>query len=430
MALLWFLPSTRAAATPAPLAEAAAAARPDSSLRISLITCWPGSEIYELYGHSAIRVQAAGGVDSVWNYGLFDFNRPHFVYRFVKGETDYMVGGCPFTFFIPEYLQTGRRVVEQVLNLTPQEASAMRAMLRRESLPDMRTYRYNYVRDNCATRIIDRLEGATHVRPIFNDSLTYGTYRNEMRAYNRNYPWYQFGIDLVLGSGLDHELTGRDEMFVPLEMMQRMQTAHFSDGRPVVKEEHVIVEGRGPQQLPPTPWLRGPMAVALLVLAVSLAVAVAEWWRRRIVKWWNSLFFCLTGVAGCLVCFLVFFSSHEATSPNMLAIWLNPLQLIAGACLWRRTTQPLARAVAFYNIAVIAVLLAVWPMQRQSADPAVFPWMASALILSATYAIIAYKESYNRNEPISNIGADKSRRVSNRASGKPRKAAPRGRNRR
>ena len=30
-------------------------------------------------------------MDSVWNFGIFDFREPNFVYRFVKGETDYMV---------------------------------------------------------------------------------------------------------------------------------------------------------------------------------------------------------------------------------------------------------------------------------------------------------------------------------------------------
>jgi len=63
--------------------------RPADSLRVSFITCYPGPEIYELYGHEAIRIRS-NTMDSVWNFGIFDFREPNFVYRFVKGETDYM----------------------------------------------------------------------------------------------------------------------------------------------------------------------------------------------------------------------------------------------------------------------------------------------------------------------------------------------------
>ena len=84
----------------------------------SLVTAWPGSEIYELCGHEAIRIKGPG-IDSVWNFGVFNFAEPNFVGRFVKGETDYMVDSYPFAWFMPEYVATGRRVEEQVLNLTP-----------------------------------------------------------------------------------------------------------------------------------------------------------------------------------------------------------------------------------------------------------------------------------------------------------------------
>ena len=66
-----------------------AAEMPDSAIRVSLVTLYPGSEVYEVYGHTELRVQDSYG-DFFFNYGLFDFNSPGFVYRFVKGETDYL----------------------------------------------------------------------------------------------------------------------------------------------------------------------------------------------------------------------------------------------------------------------------------------------------------------------------------------------------
>ena len=153
----------------------------EAPLTVSLITCWPGTEVYELCGHEAIRVRG-DGIDSVWNYGTFDFTAPNFLYRFVKGETDYMLSSCPFAFFLPEYVNANRKVAEQDLNLTQDEAKRLLGMLREEALPRNRTYRYNYVKDNCATRIVERIDQAVGARVVYSDSINYGSFRREMRV--------------------------------------------------------------------------------------------------------------------------------------------------------------------------------------------------------------------------------------------------------
>ncbi|MDE6423593.1 MAG: DUF4105 domain-containing protein, partial [Muribaculaceae bacterium] len=218
----------------APTDSLPSAPKAEEGLTVSLLTCSPGPEIYELYGHEAIRVKGEGR-DSVWNFGVFNFKEPNFVYRFVKGETDYLCVGYPTEWFLPEYEQRGSRVVEQELNLNDAEARRLLKMLQTNALPQNRKYRYNYVKDNCATRIWRMMENAADSKVVYPDSVRYGTYRNEMRAYNRNYPWYQFGIDLALGVDIDSAINAKDEMFVPVEMERMIGGAHFADGRPVVK---------------------------------------------------------------------------------------------------------------------------------------------------------------------------------------------------
>ena len=69
---------------------------PDS-IRISLITCAPGEDIYTLFGHTAIRVTIPQeNYDMVYNYGIFDFNSDNFIWRFAIGQTDYLLGTYPF----------------------------------------------------------------------------------------------------------------------------------------------------------------------------------------------------------------------------------------------------------------------------------------------------------------------------------------------
>ena len=376
------------------------------SVIVSLVTCWPGAEVYELCGHEAIRVRGVNAegqpVDSVWNYGTFDFAQPNFIYRFVKGETDYMLSSYPFAWFMPEYMSAGRRVVEQDLNLSREEASRLHRMLRDEARPPHNVYRYNYVLDNCATRIIERLDQAADERVIYPDTIAFGTFRREMRAYHRDYPWYQFGIDLALGSGLDRELRANEEMFVPTVMSDRYAKATLGDGRPLVSDTRQLTPDSGHATLPPTPWYLTPNFWSAICFILMAAFSVFMAWKRRILRWLYCLWFAIIGLGGCIIAFLVFASDHEATSPNMLLLWLNPLQLIMAVCVWWPRAHWPVNIMAWYNIVVLGILLIIWPFQLQSANPAFFPLMGATLALSIVYAILDYKQSYNINSKIHN----------------------------
>lgn len=377
---------------------AALRAERQDSVIVSLITCWPGSEVYELCGHEAIRVRGVGPegepIDSVWNYGTFDFNQPNFIYRFVKGETDYKLSSYPFAWFVPEYEAHGRHVTEQDLNLGRDESLRLLGMLRNEARPENCVYRYNYVKDNCATRILDRIDQAAGAPVVYPDSVAYVTFRNAMRRYHRDYPWYQFGIDLALGSGIDYPLTGREEMFIPLEMMRKAEGAHFSDGRSLVSESRVLNEGMPDATLGPTPFFLTPLAVCWFWFALVLIFCFTMWRFVSVWKWLYSLWFLLLGLTGCLLTFLIFVSVHEATSPNMLYLWLNPLQLVIGIGVWIRAWRPAVVAMAICDIIILSILLILWPWQPQSANPAFFPLIGSTLLLALIYAINTRKPSY------------------------------------
>ena len=431
--ILWLLP---------------ARAVPKDSVIVSLVTCWPGADVYELCGHEAIRIRGIHNgkpIDTVWNYGTFDFEQPNFIYRFVKGETDYMVSAYPFRWFVPEYAEAGRRVVEQDLNLTQEEAQRLLTLLRYETLPQNRVYRYNYVKDNCATRIIERVDDALGSPVVYPDSVHYGTFRKEMRAYHRDYPWYQFGIDLALGSGIDYQLKGREEMFVPLEMMRKAAHAHLADGRPLVRETRVLNEGVADATLGPTPWFLTPLFVFTLLFLILAGVCWLQWRNRTIYRWIYSVWFGALGLMGCLLTFLVFISSHEATSPNILLLWLNPLQFVIAIGVWfRRKGYAPTVAMTYVNIILVTILMLAWPFQSQSANPAFFPMMGATLLLEVTYAIIISKLSLNNrggsqlaspsnartNEEVGNLGAGGGRGSRSRGSGGSRTAKARGGNRR
>lgn len=346
-------------------------------LTVSLLTCAPGPDVYELCGHAALRIRNAE-MDSVWNYGIFDFSSPNFIYRFCKGETDYMVRGYEFRRFMPAYVMRGSKVLEQVLNLTQEEARKLRSLLQIEALPQNCIYRYNYVRDNCATRPWKRVTQAVERQILLPDTLLFRSFRDEMRFFHRNYPWYQFGIDCALGSGLDYPMAKDEDTFAPPVLEWKLARATIN-GSPLVKETNVIFTGYYDATLPPTPWLLTPMAAALVMLLLGFGTLFALLKYGKYVRSCISVYFLLTGLAGCVITFLVFFSSHEATSPNWLLVWLNPIQLILSVGVWFKSWRRVVNALAWYDALMPPLLAIVWVFLPQVANPAVLPMLFAAV---------------------------------------------------
>ena len=87
------------------------------SLRISLLTCAPGEELYSTFGHTALRVQdPSKGMDQVYNYGTFEFG-PDFYTQFIRGKLLYFLSVEEFGDFMYQYEAQSRSVQEQVLRL-------------------------------------------------------------------------------------------------------------------------------------------------------------------------------------------------------------------------------------------------------------------------------------------------------------------------
>ena len=124
-------------------ATTAQSAASDDSLEVALLTCSPGQEVYEYYGHTALLVRSArSGQTYVFNYGVFSYSQPGFVWRFVRGKTDYMVACAPLEYFKREYEARGSSVRADYLNLSQAEAQRLFRALVENCQPENRTYRY------------------------------------------------------------------------------------------------------------------------------------------------------------------------------------------------------------------------------------------------------------------------------------------------
>lgn len=370
------------------------------TLEVSLLTCSPGTKVYQLYGHTALRVcDPSRGMDLVFNYGVFDFRAPHFTWRFMLGECDYLVAPYSFSDFLSEYRVRGSSVTEQVLNLTHIEALQLCSNLLENIRPENRTYRYNFLTNNCTTRARDMVEGALEGEVAYPENDTHPTYRQLLHRYTADYPWAEQGNDILLGATCDTVLTDRAAQFLPELLMASVDGAQVFDEdgnrRPLVRTRRVLLEAN-PQLLHPAaevprwPWLT-PFVAGLMALGLALLVVLVEWLTRRI--WWlvDVLLMSLQGLAGILLCFMFLFSQHPTVDANW-QVWLfNPLPLLCLPWVVRCARQRRVCLYHYMNLLwlTLFVVFSFWVPQDFSA-------LTLPLALVLLTRPISYYLNYNR----------------------------------
>lgn len=369
----------------------------------SFLTCYPGPIIYELEGHSGLRVivndpeMPDSRSDFVLDWGNFDFDTPNFVYRFTKGETDYSIGMRDTERFLRSFSREGRKVTEQKLLLSDDEKMALANLLSQNLQPENQVYRYNYVKDNCATRIVDILErsigDSLHLAP---SGLGVDNFRDAMRLYHRNYPWYQFGIDLALGAPLDSLVDDRAMAFSPEALERMIAGARRSDGRPIAIAPVTLNHIESSAIEPPTPWYLTPMAVAVLILLVSAAFTLRDMHCGKVTKWWDAVLYGAFGMMGLILTFLIFISVHEATSPNWLYLWLNPLCFIVTIGIWVKKLGKLVICYQFINFVLLLALLVIFICGIQQPNAAFYPLIAADMMRSVSYIYLNKCNSVTR----------------------------------
>ena len=292
-----------------------------STATASVITCGPGNEFYLAFGHSAIRItDTARGIDLAYNYGTFDFDTPHFYWKFARGMLNYCLSRSRFDHFMNTYGYERRAVWEQRLDLTPQEVSNLYLMLEWNYQPGNRYYQYDFFRDNCATRVRDMVESTCGKQEV-----EYGDWKPESyrcyvhRSAGSTQQWWVLGVDLLLGLPADHRCSGRDAMFHPMLMMQQYATA-VRGSQPLMADSHQwLSDHREPlhRSFPPL------VVFSLLFVAVSLLS-----WKHLWPRWADRILFVLAGIVGLVLCFMWFGTDHWCTKWNLNILWSSPLLIL------------------------------------------------------------------------------------------------------
>ena len=311
--------------------------------QVSLITCGPGVEVYNQFGHTAIRMKnVSRNIDLIYNYGIFSFNTPNFVLRFTLGKTDYLLGIQAYQDFVDWYAYCNRDVREQVLNLSIEEKNTLIGLLNENYKPQNRTYRYNFFYDNCATRPRDLIEKCLQSKLQYADDMTTTStgqsFRSIVHEFTANNSWSQFGIDLCLGSEADKPISRRAMMFIPLYLEkyfdkasilphERNNNSSREKNKNLVGEKSngtypLITESKQLVTIPETDKVQKdtpftPFRCATFMFIVATVLTIYEIRSRKSMWGFDLILFTAAGIAGCMLAFLAASSISLSAAPSL-----------------------------------------------------------------------------------------------------------------
>lgn len=348
-------------------------------LQISLITCGPGEELYSIFGHSAIRVKnLSAGQDIIFNYGTFDFDDPDFYTKFVKGKLLYFVSTNTFDNFLYEYQYEGRSVIEQILNLTCEQKEKLFNDLRVNAREENKYYNYDFVYDNCSTRLRDILKSNN---ASFNDFLEGRdpSFRDMIHECldKGNQPWSKFGIDLILGSPLDKKAGYFHSMFLPDYLMNGFDKATINNNK-LVKQTRNVLPAKIKEQE------NSFFTPNILLFSLFIVVLVLSLIKSHPIQTFLNIFdvsyFLTLGILGFFILFMWFGTDHQLAANNYNLLWALPTNLPLAFVILRN--KPWVKKYLLITSMVYIAVVLLWAVIPQGMNLAFLPLAMTAGIRS------------------------------------------------
>ena len=356
-------------------------------VRISLLTCTPGEELYSTFGHSALRVtDTASNTDIVYNYGTFNFDEPGFYRKFIRGKLMYYLSTEEFQSFQYAYLEEGRGITEQVLNLTCNEKDNILNLLQSNLMSASRFYKYDFLFDNCTTRLRDLVEKAADGKVHFGEVLkTKTTFRDliyEYLDYNDK-QWSKLGIDILLGSKTDAVMKPREVMFLPDYLMKTFDSS-LIDSRSLVAEKNSLLRVDyskiGKDNLTHPFFIFSCLFVLIALLSFTKNAGI-----QKFLSGFDAFLFFVTGLLGFLLLFMWFGTDHVMCENNYNLLWAWPTNVVGAFYIHSKKKWP---KIYFTIYAVFSlIVLGLWFFLPQHLNPSLIPVILILVLRSFIYIL-------------------------------------------
>jgi len=300
------------------------------SATISILTVRQGDSVDNAFGHTAVWVvDPISKKSEIYNFGIFDFDEPGFLMKFLRGKLLYSLGINGKKSFFNNYTAQKRTILEQKLNLNAKQRNDIYLSLRENYKKENRKYLYDFFFDNCSTRPRDLLYNNLPELSEANSETPTKTFRDLIDENVFARPWMDFGIDLIIGKKADKIASIQDQMYLPEYFYKKLNNLS-NGGEPLVSSAEIILDyEQEAEARKHVPWLTPALIFGiLLLLEVILFIAYRKRSDTTFVKLYDKMWYIIIGISSLVILFMWFGTDHIATGDNLNVFWLNPLFLI------------------------------------------------------------------------------------------------------
>jgi uncharacterized membrane protein len=353
---------------------------------ISIITIGPGKQLYDSFGHNAIRVSdPSNGKDLAFNYGTFDFNTQNFYIKFGQGKLPYALSVSTYDGFLRNYIAEKRWIKQQKLDLTYGEKIAIFEFLLNNAQPSNREYQYDFFFDNCATRIRDvlavNLGSKLSYKPEQYAASLY-SFRELIQQRLHWNSWGSLGIDIALGAVIDRTANPWEHQFLPDYVFESLKSATITRNNKtsaLIKKETTI---NNPRYLMSrnSAFLLSPFFVFLVLAIVIVYRTLRDSKQQKRSRWLDTVLFFVTGIVGVLLLVLWFATDHTATVTNYNILWAFPLNLIFCTLVSKKVPKKWTKGYVSFLIILLTLLGVHWLTGVQVFAPALLPLLIALFI--------------------------------------------------
>ena len=353
--------------------------------KISVITFGPyQGELWSAFGHNGIRVfDPLLDMDWMYDWGRFDFEQTNFFWNFARGKMLYSIGRTQkYPNVKSFYIKQNRSVKEQVLNLSQAENQAFFNSLEHNNLPENRTYLYNYVYDNCATKIRDIIQEMVPTATLdLSFKVPKKSVRDLMDDYLSDQPWGDFIIDVALAHPIDNEASANTYLFLPDYVHLALEGGtieNIVDTLPLIKDSIAINVMKNEKRTQST---FDPFNTFVLLFFIVGFVTNQNFKNKKRTHWIDVLLFSLVGLFGWWFVFLWGATSHLSMY-NWNLLWALPIHLPVIFFLnqpkWRKALSRAYKFIALLNLC----LLLFWALIPQPLHMALIPLILTLVLRS------------------------------------------------
>lgn len=374
-----------------------AAAQDSSHIRISLLTCTPGTELYSTFGHSALRVIDSNKVsDHVYNFGTFNFDDPGFYLKFVRGQLRYYVNVEEFQDFKFGYITENRGITEQLLNLTPAEKTTILRALVENIKEENKFYMYDFFFDNCTTRLRDIIVKYHQPKPLLPAVMpTEYTFRNAIHQYldGNNMLWSKFGIDILLGAPTDAVMTIPQQQFLPENLMKALDSTKNISIISSTKNLYILGESNYKKS-----FFTPLVLFASILISFILASLFKNNASQNILQVMDAFLFFTVGLLGVLLIFMWLGTDHIMTKNNYNLLWAWPIHIFYAFFI--NKNNKIVKAYSLLISIFLMLLLCSWFFLAQKMNNALLPLIVLMIWRAVSSIPVKQKSNASTNTKI------------------------------